>query len=71
MLKNLPSILESGERADLKIECEGTLWTVHSVILSAQSAYFKKACNSGVKVSITGYIILCEADSEAKKPRVA
>lgn len=55
-LKVSSSILGSGEGSDLKVECDGILWTVHSVLLSIQSRFFQAACTGNFKVCISSLI---------------
>lgn len=44
-------MLKDGSFADLTIICGTKIWAVHKVILSAQSQFFKKACNGKFQVS--------------------
>lgn len=53
LLKAPGSFLESGEDADLKIECKERTWTVHALILRTQSTFFDAACKGGFKVCMS------------------
>ncbi|KAF2666738.1 POZ domain-containing protein [Microthyrium microscopicum] len=43
------SYLESRDFADFKIVCEGRVWNVHRVIISARSDYFRAVCTAKFK----------------------